>query len=184
MSAIATATAATTWKLDPAHSLAEFKVKHMMISNVKGQFSDIAGSLELDESDVTRSRAVCSVETASVSTREEQRDAHLRSADFFDAEHFPQLTFRSTQVTRKGEEELEVTGELTIRGVTRPVTFHVEGPTPPAKDPWGNLRVGLAATTKISRKDFGLIWNAVLETGGIMVGDEVTITIDAQFIRQ
>jgi len=184
MSVAATAPALTTWMIDPAHSLAEFKVKHMMIASVKGQFSGISGTLFLDESDVTRSRAECSVEAATVNTREEKRDAHLRSADFFDVEKFPLLSFQSGQITRRGEEELEVAGKLTIHGVTRDVTFRVEGPTAPVKDPWGHSRVGLSATTRINRKDFGLTWNAALETGGILVGEEVTITLDVEFIRQ
>ena len=184
MSTLATPrTATTTWNIDPVHSVAEFKVKHMMISNVKGQFSGIKGSLSLDESDLTDSSVEATIEASSISTGDAQRDAHLKSADFFDAEKFPVLSFHSTQITRTGEGELSVTGDLTIHGVTRKVDFTVEGPTPPAKDPWGNTRLGLSATTKINRKDFGLTWNAALETGGILVGDEVTITLDVQFVK-
>jgi len=176
-------TAAATWNIDPVHTVAEFKVKHMMISNVKGLFTKVAGAMTLDEADVTKSRIEASIEAGSVNTRDAQRDAHLKSADFFDVEKFPTLSFKSTRVTRTGDGELAVTGDLTIHGVTREVVFAVEGPTPPAKDPWGNTRVGLSATTKISRKDYGLTWNAALETGGILVGDEVTITLDAQLVR-
>ena len=176
-------TAAATWNIDPVHTVAEFKVKHMMISNVKGLFTKVAGAMTLDEADVTKSRIEASIEAGSVNTRDAQRDAHLKSADFFDVEKFPELSFKSTRVTRAGDGELAVTGDLTIHGVTREVVFAVEGPTPPAKDPWGNTRVGLSATTKISRKDYGLTWNAALETGGILVGDEVTITLDAQLVR-
>lgn len=184
MSTLATPrTATTTWNIDPVHSVAEFKVKHMMISNVKGQFSGIKGSLSLDESDLTDSSVEATIEASSISTGDAQRDAHLKSADFFDAEKFPVLSFHSTRITRTGEGELSVTGDLTIHGVTRKVDFTVEGPTPPAKDPWGNTRLGLSATTKINRKDFGLTWNAALETGGILVGDEVTITLDVQFVK-
>jgi len=173
----------TTWKIDPAHTGAEFKVKHMMISNVKGRFSEVSGTLTLDPADVTKSSIEASVNVASIDTREPQRDTHLKSADFFDVEKFPTLTFKSTDVTRKGEGEFAVAGDLTIHGVTRSVVFDVEGPTPPSKDPWGNLRIGLSATTKINRKDFGLLWNAPLETGGILIGDEVSITIDAEFVN-
>lgn len=175
--------ATSTWNIDPVHSVAEFKVKHMMISNVKGQFTGVTGTLTLDEEDATKSKVQVSIEAASINTREEQRDAHLKSADFFDVEKFPALSFRSTRVARKGEDELEVEGDLTIHGVTRTVKFAVEGPTAPGKDPWGNTRIGISATTKINRKDYGLTWNAALETGGILVGDEVTITLDVQFIK-
>jgi len=184
MSTLATApTAVSTWNLDAAHSVAEFKVKHMMISNVKGQFTKLTGTLHLDEQDITKSTVDASIETASIHTRDEQRDAHLKSADFFDVEKFPALTFKSTGIARKSEGELAVTGDLTIHGITRKVVFTVEGPTPEAKDPWGHKRIGLSATTKINRKDFGLTWNAALETGGILVGDEVTITLDVQFVK-
>jgi polyisoprenoid-binding protein YceI len=173
----------TIWNIDPVHSIAEFKVKHMMISNVKGQFTGLSGSLNLDETDILNSSVKASIEAASVNTRDPQRDAHLRSADFFDVEKFPTLTFKSTGVSRKSDGELEVAGALTIHGVTRTVVFGVEGLSSPAKDPWGNIRLGLSATTKINRKDFGLIWNTALETGGILVGDDVTITLDVQFIK-
>lgn len=176
-------TGASTWNIDPVHSVAEFKVKHMMISNVKGQFTTVSGVMTLDETDVTNSHAEASIDAASVNTRDAQRDAHLKSADFFDVEKFPKLSFKSTRITRAAGGELAVTGDLTIHGVTRPVEFAVEGPTPPAKDPWGHTRVGLSATTKISRKDFGLTWNAALETGGFLVGDEVTITLDVQLVK-
>jgi len=175
--------AATTWNIDPVHTVAEFKVKHMMISNVKGQFTKVTGVMTLDETDLTKSRIEASIEAASVHTRDAQRDAHLKSADFLDVEKFPALSFKSTRVTRTAEGELSVTGGLGIHGVTREVVFAVEGPTPPAKDPWGNTRVALSATTKISRKDYGLVWNTPLETGGILVGDEVTITLDVQFVK-
>jgi len=176
-------TATSTWNIDPIHSVAEFKVKHMMISNVKGQFPTVTGVLTLDEADHTKSRVEASIEVASINTRDAQRDTHLKSEDFLHAEKFPTLTFKSRSITRTGDEELAVAGDLTIRGVTRNVVFTVEGPTPAAKDPWGNTRVGLSATTKINRKDFGLTWNAALETGGILVGDDVTITLDAQFVK-
>jgi polyisoprenoid-binding protein YceI len=176
-------TAVSTWNIDAAHSVAEFKVKHMMISNVKGQFTGVSGSLRLDEAEVINSKIEASIDAASINTGDAQRDAHLKSGDFFDAEKFPTLSFKSAVIRRKGEGELEVEGELTIHGVTRTAKFAVEGPTAPGKDPWGNTRIGISAVTKINRKDYGLTWNAALETGGILVGDEVTITLDVQFIK-
>ncbi len=176
-------TSTTTWNIDPAHTVAEFKVKHMMIANVKGHFSRVSGVLIRDESDRASDRVEATIEAASIETRDGQRDAHLKSADFFDVEKFPTLHFKSTGIRVVDEGELSVEGDLTIRGVTRKVRFAVEGPTPPAKDPWGNTRIGLSASTKINRKDFGLTWNTALETGGILVGDDITITLDAQFVK-
>ncbi len=172
-----------TWNLDPVHSVAEFKVRHLMISNVKGQFTGIAGTLVLDETDPLKSHVEGTIDATTINTRDAQRDAHLKSADFFDVEKYPTLTFKSTGITRTGPGELAVTGDLTMHGVTKPVVFTVEGPTPPSKDPWGNTRVGLSAVTKINRKDFGLSWNAALETGGLMIGEDVTITLDLQFVK-
>jgi polyisoprenoid-binding protein YceI len=175
--------ATTTWNIDPVHSAVEFKVRHMMISHVKGHFTKLSGVMTLDEADITKSRVDVSIDAASIDTRDPQRDAHLKSADFFDVEKFPALAFKSTRVTRVGDGELSVAGDLTIHGVTRPVVLAVEGPTPPAKDPWGFVRVGLSATTKINRKDFGLTWNSTLESGGILVGEEVAINLDVQFVK-
>lgn len=178
-----TSTPVTTWKVDPVHSVVEFKLRHMMISNVKGQFTGVTGILYFDEADLSASSVHASVEVDTINTRDAARDAHLRSPDFFDVDHFPSITFNSTQVTGSVPGELVVRGELSIRGVTRTIEFLVEGPAPPAKDPWGSTRIGLTATTKINRKDFGLTWNSTLETGGFLVGEEVTITLDLQFIR-
>jgi polyisoprenoid-binding protein YceI len=177
------ATATTTWNIDPAHSSAEFKVKHMMISNVKGTFSGLSGTLIEHATDSTLSSVEASIPLATISTGDAQRDGHLKSAEFFDADKYPTLNFKSTKVVKKGEAEYEVTGDLTVHGVTKPVKFAVEGPSAPGKDPWGNTRIGLSATTKINRKDFGLEWNAALETGGFLVGDDVTITLEVQFIK-
>ena len=175
--------ATTTWKIDPVHSSAQFKVKHMMISNVKGEFGGITGSLQSETSDLTNSKVEASIAAATITTGDEQRDAHLKSPDFFEVEKFPALAFKSTRVSKKGQAELAVAGDLTLHGVTRPVVFEVEGPSPATKDPWGNTRIGLSATTRINRKDFGLTWNAALETGGILVGEEVTINLEVQFIK-
>ena len=176
-------TAASTWAIDPAHSVAEFKVKHMMISNVKGQFTGISGTLERHDGDATKSKIEVTIDAASINTRDEQRDAHLKSADFFEVEKFPTLSFKSTRVIPKSQDNRAVEGELTIHGVTQTVRFEVEGPTAPAKDPWGNTRIGVSATTKINRRDYGLTWNTALEAGGILVGEEVTITLDLQFVK-
>ena len=176
-------TPTTTWNIDPAHSVAEFKVKHMMIANVKGQFSRVSGVLTLDELHLSNSRVKASIDAASIETRDGQRDAHLKSTDFLDVEKFPTLHFKSKAISIVRSGELSVEGDLTIHGVTRKVRFVVEGPTPPTKDPWGNTRVAISATTKINRKDFGLNWSTALETGGILVGDEVTITLDVEFVK-
>jgi polyisoprenoid-binding protein YceI len=176
-------TTTTTWNIDPAHSSAEFKVKHMMISNVKGSFSGLSGALTEHTLDSTLSSVAASVPVETITTGDPKRDGHLKSADFFDSEKFPTLDFKSTKVVRKGEGEYEVSGDLTIHGVTKPVTFAVEGPSAPGKDPWGNTRIGLSATAKINRKDFGLGWNAPLETGGFLVGEEISIALDVQFIK-
>jgi polyisoprenoid-binding protein YceI len=181
--AIPQSTTITTWNIDPTHSGAEFKVKHMMISHVRGHFAKVSGALTLDESDLARSHVEASIDAASIETRDAQRDGHLRSADFLDVEKFPTLSFKSARVSIIGDGELSVEGDLTIHGTTRQVVFTVEGPTPPTKDPWGNTRVAVSATTKINRKDFGLSWNATLETGGILVGEEVTITLDVEFVK-
>ena len=175
--------ATSVWTIDPAHTVAEFRVKHMMISNVKGRFSGIAGELVFDEAALTNSRVIATIDAASINTGEPQRDLHLKSTEFLDVENFPTLSFGSTRITKQGEGSLEVEGELTIHGVTRKVVFAVDGPTAPGKDPWGKMRIGVFASTKISRQDFGLVWNAALETGGILVGNEVTISLDVQFVQ-
>jgi polyisoprenoid-binding protein YceI len=174
----------TTWKLDPAHSSAEFKVKHMMISNVKGTFTGLSGTLQLDETDRTHSSVEASIDVNTINTGDPQRDGHLKSADFFDAEKFPAMTFKSTNIDSTGGGNYEVTGELTIHGVTKPVTLSVEDVSEPSKDPWGNHRIGLSGSTKINRKDFGVSYNSALETGGVLVGEDVMITLDVQFVKQ
>ena len=173
----------TTWNIDPAHAVAEFKVKHMMISNVKGHFGKVSGKLTLDEGKLTDSKIEAAIDASSLETRDAQRDAHLKSADFLDVEKFPTLSFKSTRISMAGDGELSVEGDLTIHGVTRKAVFEVDGPTPPTKDPWGNTRIAISATTKINRKDFGLTWNAALETGGLLVGEEVAITLDVEFVK-
>lgn len=178
-----TDTATTTWNLDAAHSVAEFKVKHMMISNVKGTFSGLSGVLTEHATDSSLSSIEASIPVETISTCDVQRDGHLKSPEFFDAGTYPTMTFKSTTVTKQGESEYSVVGDLTIHGVTKPVTFAVEGPSAPGKDPWGNTRIGLSATSKINRKDFGLSWNSALETGGVLVGEDVAITLEIEFIK-
>lgn len=176
-----TASGVTTWKIDAAHSVAQFGVKHMMIATVRGRFGEVSGEIHLNEANFHESTADIVVNTSSVDTRESQRDAHLRSADFFDVEKFPTMTFHVTRVEGPIE-EFKLAGDLTIHGVTRPVTFDVthEGR---GRDPWGGERIGFAATGKIKRSDFGLNYNAVLETGGFLVGDEVKITFDVEALK-
>jgi polyisoprenoid-binding protein YceI len=176
-------TVLSTWKIDPAHSAAEFKVRHMMISYVKGKFSGLSGVLKLNEADYTLSAVEVSIPAASVRTVDDKLDAHLKEADFFDVEKFPLLTFKSTSIRSLGDRDYEVSGDLTIRGVTKPVTLSVDDVSAPSKDPWGNQRIGLSASARVNRKDFGLVWNAPLEFGGVLVGDEVAITLDVQFIK-
>jgi polyisoprenoid-binding protein YceI len=155
----------------------------MMISYVTGKFSGLSGVLKLDENDYTHSAVEVSIPAASVSTVDDKLDAHLKEADFFDVEKFPLLTFKSASIRSLGDRDYEVTGDLTIRGVTKSVTLSVNDVSQPSKDPWGNQRIGLAASAKVNRKDFGLVWNAPLELGGVLVGDEVAITLDVQFIK-
>ena len=174
----------TEWKLDPAHSAAHFSVRHLMISNVRGEFTKIGGSVLLNPADPTKSSVEVTIDAGSLSTREPQRDEHLRSADFFNVAKYPTLTFRSKRIEKLGEEYFKVTGDLTIHGVTKEITFDIEGPTPSVKDPWGNVRAGITGATKINRKDFGLVWNALTESGGVMVGDEVKINIEVELIQQ
>jgi polyisoprenoid-binding protein YceI len=177
-------TKATQWQIDPMHSAAHFSVRHLMISNVRGEFTKLSGSAAINPSDPTKSSVEIIIDADSLNTREPQRDAHLRSADFLDVANHPTLSFRSKRVEPLGGENHRLTGDLTIRGVTKEVTFEVEGPTPSVKDPYGNVRVGITASTKINRKDFGLAFHALTETGGVMVGDEVKITIEAELIQQ
>jgi polyisoprenoid-binding protein YceI len=174
----------TTWSVDSTHSVVEFKVKHMMISNLKGHFTRVTGTLSLDEDDVTQSRVEAAIEIDSIHTRDEGRDAHLKGADFFDAVQYPTMGLKSTHIALKSDGELVITGDLTIKGVTRSVQFAVEGPSPTTKDPWGNSRIGVAATTTINRKDFGLAWNDVLEAGGLIVGEDISIALDLEFVKQ
>ncbi len=168
-----------TWKLDMAHSAIEFSVRHMMVSTVKGNFREFSADLELDPEDLTKSSVRAVVKVASVDTRDPQRNAHLTSADFFEAEKFPEMVFQSTRVEHVGGDRYRVTGDLTIKDVTRPITLDVTY-LGTQVSPYGVKAAGFEATTTISRKDFGLTWNVALETGGMLVGDEVKISVDAE----
>jgi polyisoprenoid-binding protein YceI len=175
---------ASTWVLDNDHSTAQFKVRHLMISNVKGTFEKISGTLNLDDKDITKSKVDVTIETASLNTNIKKRDDHLRSPDFFDVAKFPAMTFTSTKVEKNGADGLKVTGNLTIKGVTKPVVLTVEGLTPEVKDPWGNARRGASATAAVNRKDFGVNWNKTMDNGGMVVAEEVAIQLEAEFIRK
>ncbi len=173
----------TTYEIDPAHSSAQFTVRHMMITNVRGGFKTVKGTVVYDAENPSASTVEATIDVNSIATLDEQRDGHLKSADFLDAEKYPTITFKSKKVERDGSDEAKITGDLTIHGVTKEVVLKVEGPTAEGKDPWGNIRIGASASTKIKRSDFGLTWNAVLETGGIMVGDDLKIELDVQMIK-
>ena len=173
----------TAYQIDPAHTTAQFVARHMMITNVRGSFSSVQGKVVYDPADLGSSSVDVSIDVGTINTCEPQRDAHLKSADFFDAAKFPAITFKSKKIERSGSDELRVTGDLSIHGVTKEVALKVEGPTSEEKDPWGNLRIGASATTKIKRSDFGLTWNAALETGGVLIGDEVKIELEASLIK-
>src|SRR5882762_1207202 len=179
------ASAATSeWKIDPQHSSAQFSVRHMAISTVRGAFSKVNGSILLDDKDITKSTVDITIDVSTVDTREPDRDKDLRSEKFFDVAHFPTMTFKSKKIEQVAPGKLKVTGDLTIRGTTKEVVLDVEGPTPPVKDPWGNVRAAATATSKVNRQDFGVKWNATLDNGGVVVGDDVNITIDAEMIKQ
>jgi len=175
---------ASTWTIDPDHSNIGFKVRHLMVSNVKGSFDKHTGTVEINDKDITKSKVEVSIDTNSINTNVQKRDDHLRSADFFNVAKFPTMTFVSKKIAQAGKDKLKVTGDLTLHGVTKEVVLDVEGPSKESKDPWGSLRKGATATTKINRKDFGLVWNKALETGGFAVGDEITITLEIEMIKK
>lgn len=170
------AAATSSWQLDPAHSAAQFSVKHLAISTVRGAFTKLTGSVQLDDKDITKSTVEVTIDVNSVDTRQPDRDKDLRSDHFFDADHFPTITFKSKKVEQVSPGKLKVTGDLTIRGATKEVVLDVDGPTAPVKDPWGNQRIGVNASSKITRQDFGITY------GPGMIGDEITITIDAEMV--
>jgi polyisoprenoid-binding protein YceI len=172
----------STWTIDPAHTEVGFAVKHLMISTVRGRFGDVRGTITLEGNDVTRSSVEAEIATASIDTRQEQRDTHLRSADFFEVDTYPTIAFRSTRIERIENDRYRITGNLTIRDVTREVALETtdEGR---GRDPWGGERLAFSAATTIDRRDFGLTWNQALETGGVLVSNEIKISIDLQAVR-
>jgi polyisoprenoid-binding protein YceI len=175
-----TAAAQETWQIDTAHSSAQFAVKHMMVSTVRGHFGKITGTVKYDAKAPEKSSVEATVDVNTVDTREPKRDAHLRSADFFDVEKYPVMTFKSTSVKAAGAGKLKVTGDLTMHGVTKKVTFDVEGPSAAVPDGKGGYKSGASATARIKRSEFALTWNRILEAGGVSVSDEVDLTIDIQ----
>jgi polyisoprenoid-binding protein YceI len=178
------AAANTTWRIDPAHSAAQFAVRHLTISTVRGEFHNVRGTVIVDDSDITKSTVDVTIDTTTVDTQEPGRDKDLKSPNFFDVEKFPVITFKSTRVEKAGAGKLKVTGDLTIHGVTKSVVLDVEGPTAPIKDPWGNQRAAASATTKINRQEFGLKWSSKMDNGGLVVGDEVSISIEIEMVHK
>jgi polyisoprenoid-binding protein YceI len=174
---------AADYDIDPSHSAASFTVKHMMISNVRGELSGLKGTVSWTKPDFSDAKIDVTIDATTIDTREPNRDKHLKSPDFFDVAKFPTLSFKSTKVTKQGD-KVKIAGDLTMHGVTKPVTFEGTAPTKEMKDPWGNVRVAATATTKVNRKDYGLNWNKALEAGGVLVGDEVTIEISLELIKK
>jgi len=172
-----------TYNIDPAHSSAQFSVRHMMISNVRGGFGSVKGIVVYDSDNPGESTIDATIDATTINTLDAQRDAHLKSADFLDVERYPAIIFKSRKIEVAGSDELKVTGDLSVHGVTREATLKVEGPTGENKDPFGNTRVGASAATKIKRSDFGLSWNAALETGGFLVGDDLKIELEISLIK-
>ncbi len=170
------------YEIDPAHSHVQFSVRHMMISNVRGAFTGVKGTVVYDDQTPSAATVHAEIDASTIHTFDEKRDAHLKSADFLDVEHYPAITFDSTKVEKRGD-GLRITGDLTVHGVRKNVTLDVEDVTPEAKDPWGKTRVGVAAKAKINRSDFGLSWNAALESGGFLVGDELKLEFDIQLVK-
>ena len=175
---------AATWQIDPDHSSFQFKVRHLTVSNVKGDFSKAKGVVTFDDQDITKMTVELTIDTASVNTGNAKRDEHLRSPDFFDVTQYPTITFTSKKVTRAGTNKLKVIGNLTIHGTTKEIAVDVDGPTPEVKDPWGNFRCGATGTANINRRDFGLAWNKALDSGGLVVGEEVNIYIEVELVRK
>jgi len=178
------AAATSTWQIDPNHSAAQFAVRHLAISTVRGAFTKVSGTVQMDDKDISKSSVEVTIDAASVDTRVADRDKDLRSDHFLDTAKYPTLTFKSTRVEQVAPGMLKVTGDLTIHGTTKQVVLDVEGPTAPVKDPWGNQRAAASASTKINRQDFGVKWNATMDSGGVVVGDEVSITIDVELVQK
>jgi polyisoprenoid-binding protein YceI len=175
--------AAGTWQIDPNHSAAQFAVRHLGLSTVRGAFTKVTGTAALDDKDVTKSNVEVTIDATSVDTRVPNRDKDLRSDHFFDVEKYPTITFKSKKVEQAAPGKLRITGDLTIHGTTKEVVLDVDGPTAPVKDPWGNQRIAASATTRINRQDYGVKWNATMDNGGVVVGDDVDITLDVELVQ-
>jgi polyisoprenoid-binding protein YceI len=175
---------ASTWQIDPVHTNIQFSVRHLMISNVKGVFHKFNGVFEIDDKDITKTKASVTIDVASIDTGIEKRDEDLRSANFFEVAKYPIMTFVSKKFMRVGANKFKMTGDLTMHGVTREVVLDMEGLETVVKDPWGGMRRGVTLSTRLNRKDFGLTYNKVLETGGVMVGDEVAVNIEVEMVRK
>jgi polyisoprenoid-binding protein YceI len=178
------AAATTTWQIDPAHTAAGFAVKHLMISTVRGQFKGVTGTVVWDDQDLSKSTIEVTIDATTVDTSEPTRDKDLKSEKFFDVAKYPTITFKSKKIENVSAGKLKVTGDLTIHGVTKEVVLDVEGPSNTVKDPWGNTRVAASATTKVNRQDYGVKWNANIDGGGVVVGDDVNITIDLEMTKK
>jgi len=175
--------ATSTWQIDPNHSSAQFAVRHLAISTVRGAFTKVSGTVQWDDTDIAKSVVEVTIDATSVDTRVADRDKDLRSDHFFDVTKYPTITFKSKKVEQAGAGKLKITGDLTIHGTTKEVVLDVDGPTPAVKDPWGNQRMAAMATTKVNRQDFGVKWNATMDNGGVVVGDDVNITIDVEMVK-
>ncbi len=182
--AIPSLVSASPWIIDNDHSNVGFKVRHMMVSNVKGDFTRFSGNVDIDDNDLAKTKVDAVIETASINTGVAKRDEHLKSPDFFDVAKYPAMTFVSRKVKKEGLDKLKIYGQLTLHGVTKDVVLDVQGLNKSFKDPWGNIKRGASATTTINRKDYGLVWNKAIESGGVMVGDEVNISLEIELLKK
>ncbi len=175
---------ASTWQIDPAHSAAQFAVRHMMVSTVRGEMGKVTGTVNIDEGDVTKSSVEATIDATGINTREPKRDDHLRSPDFLDTAKYPTITFKSTKISKMPDNHYQVAGDLTLHGVTQPIVLDVTGSSTPVKDPMGNTKLGGSATTRINRQEFGVAWSKSLDGGGVLVGDQVDVTIDLELVQK
>ncbi len=182
--AISSLAATTIWQIDPQHTAAGFSIKHLMISTVRGQFKSVTGTVVWDDQDINKSTVDVTIDANTADTSEPKRDADLKSGNFFDVAHYPTITFKSKKIEQVSAGKIKITGDLTIHGVTKEVALNVEGPTGPVKDPWGNTRVAASATTRINRQDFGIKWDNKMDNGGLVVSNDVDITIDLEMIKK
>jgi polyisoprenoid-binding protein YceI len=182
--AIPALAAASTWTIDPAHTSAEFAVRHLMVSTVRGHMGRVSGTVTVDDADPTRSTVEATIDAKGIDTREPKRDDHLRGPDFLDTDKYPTITFKSKQIQRVDDTHYKITGDLTMHGVTREIVLDAEGSPTPMKDPFGNTKLGGVAKTRLNRQDFGIAWSKALDGGGVVVGDDVDVTIDVELTKQ